>query len=145
MYLEPFQISKMVLFVKVANSFQPLTLSVKKMYLRFLTRFWVPTVLDLHFLVILEGNGLIGEFCEFFSIPAGNYMFKVNNRNTRTRCEICSKLTIKTPELWTYFTPCSSVSIVNFVKAAWDLAFLLQAPAVPRIAGGSRDKDCCCV
>ena len=30
--------------------------------------------------------------------PAGNYMFKVNNRNSRTRCEICSKLTIKTPE-----------------------------------------------
>ena len=25
-------------------------------------------------------------------------MFKVNNRNVRTRCEICSKLTIKTPE-----------------------------------------------
>ena len=25
-------------------------------------------------------------------------MFKVNNRNTRTRCEICPKLTIKTPE-----------------------------------------------
>ena len=31
-------------------------------------------------------------------IPAGNCMFKVNNRNTRTRCEICSKLTIKIPE-----------------------------------------------
>ena len=30
--------------------------------------------------------------------PASNYMFKVNNRNTRTRCEICSKLTINTPE-----------------------------------------------
>ena len=30
--------------------------------------------------------------------PAGNYMFKVNNRNTRTRCEICSKLTIKIAE-----------------------------------------------
>ena len=29
---------------------------------------------------------------------AGNYMFKVKNRNTRTGCEICSKLTIKTPE-----------------------------------------------
>ena len=28
--------------------------------------------------------------------PAGNYIFKVNNRNTRTRCEISSKLTIKT-------------------------------------------------
>ena len=30
--------------------------------------------------------------------PAGNYMFKVNNKNTRTRCEICSKLTTKIPE-----------------------------------------------
>ena len=28
----------------------------------------------------------------------GIYLLKVNNRNTRTRCEICSKLTIKTPE-----------------------------------------------
>ena len=25
--------------------------------------------------------------------PANMYLFKVNNRNTRTRCEICSKLT----------------------------------------------------
>ena len=33
-----------------------------------------------------------------FGNPAGNYMFKVNNRNTQARCEICSKLTIKTPE-----------------------------------------------
>ena len=32
------------------------------------------------------------------SYPAGNYMFKFNNGNTRTRCEIFSKLTIKTPE-----------------------------------------------
>ena len=30
--------------------------------------------------------------------PAGSYMFKANNRNTRTKCEICSKLTINTPE-----------------------------------------------
>ena len=30
--------------------------------------------------------------------PASNYMFKVNNRNTRTRCEICSKLTLKKVE-----------------------------------------------
>ena len=30
--------------------------------------------------------------------PAGNYTFKVNSRNTRTKCEICLKLTIKTPE-----------------------------------------------
>ena len=32
------------------------------------------------------------------SIPAGIYLLKVNNRNTITRCEICSKLIIKTPE-----------------------------------------------
>ena len=31
------------------------------------------------------------------SFPAGIYLLKVNNRNTRLRCEICSKL-IKTPE-----------------------------------------------
>ena len=29
---------------------------------------------------------------------AGKYMFKVNIANTRARCEICLKLTIKTPE-----------------------------------------------
>ena len=32
----------------------------------------------------------------FYVIPAKFYLFKVNNRNTRTRCQICSKLTIKT-------------------------------------------------
>ena len=32
------------------------------------------------------------------TFPAGIYLLKVNNRNTRTRCEICSMLTIKTPE-----------------------------------------------
>ena len=30
--------------------------------------------------------------------PTGNDIFIVNNKNTRTRLEICSKLTIKTPE-----------------------------------------------
>ena len=42
------------------------------------------------------------------SLPTGNYMFKVSNRNTRTGCEICSKLTITTPE-----RP-SGVFIINF-------------------------------
>ena len=38
-------------------------------------------------------------FC-YFIIPnlAGIYLIKVNNRNTKTRCEICSKFTRKTPE-----------------------------------------------
>ena len=46
------------------------------------------------------------------TIPVGIYLLKVNNRNTRTRCEICSKLTIKTPE-WRQRHR-SGVFIVNF-------------------------------
>ena len=45
-------------------------------------------------------------------IPAGNYMSKVSNRNTGTRCEICPKLTIKTPEGRNWRR--SGVFIVNF-------------------------------
>ena len=30
--------------------------------------------------------------------PGGIYLVKVNDENTKTRCEICSKLTIKTPK-----------------------------------------------
>ena len=49
-------------------------------------------------------------------IPANIYLFKVNNRNTRKRCEIFSKSTIKTPE------PFSSISIVDFEQGniSWD-------------------------
>ena len=43
---------------------------------------------------------------------AGIYLLKVNNRNTRTRCEIYSKLTIKTPERRQWRR--SGVFIVNF-------------------------------
>ena len=32
------------------------------------------------------------------TIPANIYLCKVSNRNARKKCEICSKLTIKTPE-----------------------------------------------
>ena len=37
-------------------------------------------------------------------VTAGNYMFKVNSKNARTRCELCSKLTIKTLEQRQTFT-----------------------------------------
>ena len=30
--------------------------------------------------------------------PTSIYLFKINNRNNRKMCEICSKLIIKTPE-----------------------------------------------
>ena len=47
--------------------------------------------------------------------PVGICLLKVNTSNTRTRCKICSKLTIKTPERrqlanWRR----SGVLIVNF-------------------------------
>ena len=48
-----------------------------------------------------------------YSIYQANiYLLKVNDRDTRKRCEICSKLTIKSPEWrhWRY----SVVFIVNF-------------------------------
>ena len=38
------------------------------------------------------------NFYESYQFPAGIYLLKVNYRYSRTRCEICSKLTIKTPE-----------------------------------------------
>ena len=44
--------------------------------------------------------------------PVSIYLFKFNNRNTRPRCEICSKLTIKTPERRHWRR--SGVFIVNF-------------------------------
>ena len=47
-------------------------------------------------------------------------MFKVNNRNTKARCEICSK-SVSLLSTLNYFTPCSSVSIGNFeqVNTGW--------------------------
>ena len=42
--------------------------------------------------------------------PAGIYLFKVNKRN-RTRCEICSKLTIKIPERRPEGKKCSLKSV----------------------------------
>ena len=46
------------------------------------------------------------------SQPSRHLLVKVNNRNTRVRCEICSKLTINTPERRQWRR--SGVFIVNF-------------------------------
>ena len=56
--------------------------------------------------------------------PVGIYMFKVNNRNTRSKCEICSKLTMKTPERGHWRR--SGVFIVNFehVIDGWDIEII---------------------
>ena len=68
-------------------------------------------------------------------------MFKVNYRNTRTRCEICSKLTIKTSKRYqwrrsgvsivnfapAYFTPCSRVFIdFEQLNAGWERTIYIE-------------------
>ena len=66
-----------------------------------------------HFILKLNYNSLtLNRNASGQTAPVGIYMFKVNNRNTRTRCEICSKLTIKTPGRchWRWF----GVFIVSF-------------------------------
>ena len=65
-------------------------------------------------------------------------MFKVNDRNTRTRCEICSKLTIKIPE--------RRVSIVNFehVTAGWGIIIskeLLRRPVYKNIYKKNKTRN----
>ena len=50
----------------------------------------------LPFCFLLKYNYAMYAFRTLF--PAGLYLLKCNNRNTITRCTICSKLTIKTRE-----------------------------------------------
>ena len=62
------------------------------------------------------------EKCTSSHIPC--LLAQSSNRNIRKRCEICSKLTLKTPEwhqLWTYFTPFFLVSLADFeqVNVSW--------------------------
>ena len=48
-------------------------------------------------------------------LPAGIFLFKVNNRNTTTMCEIRWKLVIKAPRM----TSMTSVSIMHYWSDAW--------------------------
>ena len=60
----------------------------------------------------LRAPVLVIKYLFYLICAASNYMFKVNNRNGRTRCETCSKLTIKALERcqWRH----CGVFIVNF-------------------------------
>ena len=53
-----------------------------------------------------------GLFLEFAN-PANIYLLKFNNRNTRKRCEICSKLTMKAIERC---HPCRSVISIKLIR-----------------------------
>ena len=64
--------------------------------------------------------------------PANIYLFKVNNKNTRKWCEICSKLTIKRPERRRR----SGLFIVNFEHISHlFLVFLLLTLKKQMLAG----------
>ena len=39
-----------------------------------------------------------GKSNQKFNKQANNFLFNVNNKSTRERCEICSESTLKTPE-----------------------------------------------
>ena len=58
-------------------------------------------------------------------ISAGNYMLKVTNRNTKTRCEICSKLTIKIPERRHEICSKLTIKIQNDVIGVFLVSLLL--------------------
>ena len=81
----------------------------------------IPTGLREHWIFVIHEYDILDAV--WASYPSGIYLFKVFNRNIRTICEIYTKLTIDTPE-WrfnnrycsSYFSYCSSVSIVNFDK-----------------------------
>ena len=87
-------------------------------------------------------------WCALFTVHTGKihfacalkfYLFKANNRNTRKRCELCSKLTIKTRH-WRrsgifivnfehiYFTSFSSAFIVDFeqLNVSWVITWKLD-------------------
>ena len=78
-----------------------------------------------------SSNLTTGEFFLYSSVaeqyhgsPAGIYLLIVNNRNTKPRCQICSKLTIKTPKRRHWCR--SGVFIVNFEHVSHlALVFLL--------------------
>ena len=92
---------------------------------------WKINTLELYMKTTLQSYYLI---CHTHLLPilllywltkhlADMYLLRVNNRNTKTRCEICSKLTIKTPERCCWHR--SSVFIVNFEDISHPiLAFL---------------------
>ena len=62
--------------------------------------------------------------------PAGIYLLKIDNKNTRKKCKICSKLTIKTPKRhhWTYLGLYKTfmVTLVSKVVSSWNSLTICQ-------------------
>ena len=79
-------------FVSMSTKISRCTMVTRKPKIRCLKNHWCVLIFAL----------LSSTFTFVLFFPTGIYLLKVNNRNTRTRCEICSKLTIKIPE-WSHW------------------------------------------
>ena len=112
-----------------------LTFTLHKFLLKQIFR--LPIIIAIHICEISTLKYGALPFWSTLLFPVGIYMFKVNNRNTRKRCETCTKVTKKNTrttsvtlfwclysKLWTYFTPLSSVLIVDFEQAnfSWEVS-----------------------
>ena len=78
-------------------------------------KFFIKDFHYLHFFAALSSARGVSKVCDVKdpgNNPAGKYMFKFNSRTTRTRYEICSKLTIKILERCQWRR--SGVFVVNF-------------------------------
>ena len=90
---------------------------------------------------LLKENLEFGNWCysRFLIFNLDNiYLFKVSGRNTKKRCEICSELTIKTPErrhwrssgdlllILNIFALLSTVFIIDFGNMDCNLIFLVS-------------------
>ena len=82
-------------------------------------RIWTIQVL-LH-----RSNDFGNQFCGLMKawLPANIYVLKINNKNTRERCEMCSKLTIKTPEQrrrsGVFIVNCKHISLFSQCFCCW--------------------------
>ena len=80
-------------------------------------------------------RGQKSKLCKM--LPADIYLFKFNNENVKTNCQIRLKLTRKTPDQrqwWcSYCVPFSSVYIVDFEQAYTSQAITLTAKSIALI------------
>ena len=99
-FLQMFPAEKLNLYNK-STSLTILFREFSEMSKLFLEHLW--TITSTYDFVKSAGHFEIFVVRHTKSFPAGNYMFKVNNRNGRSTYEICSKLAIKTPQRRRYY------------------------------------------
>ena len=109
----------------------------KSLLLRvFLTSCNLTTCYNFFLIPVISVDVIANENYRTFQ-PSDIYLLKFNNKNTQTRCEICSKLTIKMPErhqltslrflcckVYTHFTTCLVFVLLEHATICWTAVFL---------------------